>query len=302
MTTHTRFLIALTLAAVAFPSVSSARPGDPKSDFNAAIEQVHRTMDARKWKDAKALLVSTLEAHKDQAYVQERIEDVRGMLKSCSFRTACPVRGVKDVFCGEVRSYDPKTGMIELSWERPKSSKAGAAKESFPCKDFEATKWGTVLLVPFDGPHSIELSGKEIGQDVPEIRVCIEGERAYELKLDAGSMCSLQLVIKESHISTASSTTSFNVLRPYTLKVAVREGQIDASHNGVRLVLGDKKKEDFGRVGFRNVLEPQKIKVQGKASSAWIDERIEALSKQDLEAFEKTYDANADLPTWLRKT
>jgi hypothetical protein len=285
---------------IALSLLAPASIADGKSDFDSALVQVRRMMDARKWKEAKALLGTTLDAHANQTYVRERLDDLREILRACSFELAYPRRDVKSLFCGEVASYDAKSGEISLRWDKTKAPKGDAAKNAFPCEDFESTSWGSVLRVPFDGPHLIEISGKAIGQKVPVIRVCIEGDRSYEVKLDAGSMCSIDRMEGKERTPVASSTNFYNVQRPYTLKVAVRDTQIDASHNGTRMVLGEKSKEDCGRLGFHDVLDPQKIEVRGKVRTAWIDEQIKALADKDKQAFDKAYDPGADLPAWLR--
>lgn len=289
-----RHIAALALAAL--PLLSARVVPDGKADFTAALAQVQKLLDGHRWKDAKALLGTTLEAHVDQAYVRERLDTVRAMTTLCAFELAHPDKGVKGILCGEVADYDPKTGAIELRWER-----AQASKGRFPCDDFESTPQGYVLRMPFDGPHSIELSGKELGQKIPYLLGCVEGERYYEASLDAGSGNEITRVEGEARKSVGSTTTIFNVARPYVLKLAVRANQIEASHNKARLIQVEKAKDEFGRVGFRAVFDPQKIVVTGKARRTWIDEQVEALRKKEREEFDKTYAVEADLPAWLRK-
>lgn len=290
----------LLLVPVVLAVVSLGSSVDEKADFDAAVVQVRKTMDGRRWKEAKGLLLKTLDAHANQDFVRDRLDDIREILKICAVEVAHPRKDAKAVFCGEVASFDAKTGQIVLRWKKPKPSKK-TESEPFPCGDFETTPWGSVLRVPFDGSHVIELSGKAIGQETPLIRVCIAGDKAFELSLDAGSRCGIYRVDGEARTHVADTTNSFNVARPYVLKIEVRGKEIEASHNGTRLILGEKAEDECGRVGFRDVLEPDKIEVRGRARAAWIEEQIDLLTKKDREGFQKTYDPNAELPDWLRK-
>jgi hypothetical protein len=290
---HVRCFLIFLFAFIA--ALAPTGSSDGSGDFAVALDQVQKHIDAQRWKEAKAALTTALDAHGDQPYVRERLDAVRTMMGACAFGLGSPKRTVADVFCGEVASYEAKTGEIELRWDRSKSPKG-----KFPCGDFELVAGSALLKVPFDGPHSIVISGKAIGEMVPILRACIEGDRAYEAELDASSRNRLARVQGDQRKALADTTTIFNVARPYALKLTVRVNQIDVSHNGARLMLAEKTKDEYGRLGYAGVLDPQKIVVQGKVRTAWIEEQLGEVRKKDRAAFDAKYDVNVDLPEYLR--
>lgn len=291
------FCIALpfVLALLAF-----TQPQDGKSEFEQALAQVHERVDAGRWKDARSLLLDALEAHVGEAYVRERRDEVRSLLADCAFELAVPNRGVEGVFCGEVKKYDAEKGALELRWDRPKPKK-GEPEPAFPCEDFERTDRGLLFRAPFVGPHVLELSGREIGQDVPHLIGCSEGGRCYDCALDAGSANTIERVDEKGRKQLGLTTDSFNVGRPYTLKLSVDEHRIEADYNGKRMVQAEKVEGEWGRAGFRDVLEPKRIELRGQVDPAWIETEIAAVRKKERAAFDETHDADAELPEWLRE-
>lgn len=292
--------LALSSGALSAAAAASTAARDGTSEFADALAQARKSLEAHRAKEAQSQLAAALAAHTGQAYVKASLPAVREIAATCAFEIATPRRYVKDVFCGTVSSYDAKTGKIALRWEKPKPVK-DEAPPAFPCDDFETTPWGRVLKLPFDGPCSIELSGKALGQRTPIVRMGYGEERAVELRLDAGSLNVIGFVTDEVFADFGSSSTIFNVARPYKLEVYARAAQFEAKHNGTRLVVGPRLKgEPYGRIGYKDVLDPLLIVVEGTARTAWIEAAIAELAKADRAAFDARYDVNADLPAWLR--
>jgi hypothetical protein len=181
---------------------------------------------------------------------------VTGIVEKRLYQEGSFVKAGQPLFTIDPKLYQSQVNAAQAEVARAAAQKAQADREK-------------ARLIPL-------AERKAIGQKVPMIRVCIEGERAYEVKLDAGSASTIERVEGKARTPVSFSTNIYNVIRPYTIKVTVRETQIDASHNGSRLVLGEKDKEEFGRVGFKDVLDPLKIEVRGKVQTTWIDEQIEA--------------------------
>jgi hypothetical protein len=274
---------------------------DGKADFEAALQQVKKTIDSHRWKEAKELLLSKLGEHKDKDYVRPHLDEIREDLKVCSFAIQHPRKQPADVLCGEVKAYDAKTGQISLIWRADAKGKDGKPISKFPCDDFETVEGDHVLKLPFDGPFSVQFTGKALGQTPPKVRLCIREDSWYEALLDAGDLSKLIKVSGDDRKTLADpSTSGMNVARPYVLKYTVREAQIEASFNGARMLVGPKDKADFGQLAYRDVADLERIEVTGKAKTAWLDEKIDAIAKKELAEFEKTYDAKADLPDWLR--
>lgn len=302
---------AVLVLLVAGACLLGARMVDGKADFEAALQQVERMMGAHKCKEAKALLQQKLAEHADQVYVREHLAAIRVSLKRCSFEIAFPRKGVEDVLCGEVLSYEPKKGYIELRYkkadppkgEAPKGEVAGDARKSntsFTCGDFEKVGTESVLKLPFRAPYFVEFDGKAMEQLNSTVRLGIGREATYSITYDFGSLSTIKRCVGEESTCIASSSTFSNVMRPYKIRVSVRAKQIDAAHNGKRIVLADAVGDTSGRFGFAQFANLEEIRVSGQADRAWIDARIEERTKVDLTEFEKTYAAEADLPEWLR--
>jgi hypothetical protein len=288
--------LALPLALPAFAWGTA----DGKADFDAVLQQVQRSIDGRRFKEAKDLLLAKLEEHKDKDYVRAKLDEIRADLKTCSFNLRHPRKQIGDVLSGQIVSYEPKTGQISLTWKKDAKGKDGKPVE-FPGGDFETADGWKRLTLPFEGPFTLALAGKALGQTAPKVTVCLRADAAYEVILDAGDASRVYLVSKGERVLAADATTNvMNVARPYVLKYVVREGQIEASFNGTRLIQCPKEKDAFGQFAFRDVADLERIEVSGKARIAWIEEKIDAIAKKELAEFEKTYDAKADLPAWLR--
>jgi hypothetical protein len=275
-------------------------PVDGKADFEAVLQQVQRTIEGRRFKEAKELLLAKLAEHKDKDYVRAKLDEITADLKTCSFNLKHPRKQVADLLSAQVVSYEPKTGQISLTWRKDAKAKDGTPVK-FPGDDFETEKADRTLKLPFEGPFSVQFTGKAMGQTPPTVRVCIREDEWYEVVLDAGDASTIYKLSGGDRKHVADATTSaMNVARPYVLKYTVRETQIEASFNGARMIQGKKEKDVYGQLGFRNVAELERIDVSGKAKVAWIEEKIDAIAEKELAAFEKTYDAKADLPAWLQ--
>lgn len=300
-----RHLVAAIVFAIAGFALVSGRSADKSADFGASLDQVARMMDAHKWKEAKALLRAKLDEHAGQDYVRASLAKVRETLKRCSFEIAMPHQGLEDVFCGDVLDFDAKTGQIELRYKKSEPQQDGEAKAaekknaSFDGCDFEKIGKESVLKLPFVGPHIVEFDGKAMDQIEPTVRLGVGTKSTYLVTYAFGNLSKIELCAGTNCQTIASSSTFSNVMRPYKIKVSVREKQIDALHNGKRIVQSDRA-GPFGRFGFAQFANLEEIRVSGIADTAWITARIDERTKLALAEFEKAYDAEADLPEWLR--
>jgi hypothetical protein len=280
--------------------LGSARTPDGKADFDAVLQQVQRSIEGRRFQSAKELLLAKLGEHKDKDYVRAKLDEIRADLKTCSFNLKHPRKQIGDLLTGQIVSYDAKTGQISLAWRKDAKGKDGKPVK-FPGDDFETVQGDRTLKLPFEGPFTLQLAGKALGQTAPKVRLCIREDQSYEVILDAGDASRVYLLSQGERVLAAETTTNvMNVARPYVLKYVVREWQIEASFNGTRLIQCPKEKDAFGQLAFRDVADLERIEVTGKAKTAWIEARIDEIAKKELAEFEKTYDGKADLPAWLQ--
>ncbi len=298
---HSRFALLVLLAA-------PLRAPDAKADFEASLQVVQRSVDARHFKEAKDLLKRKLEENSGQSFVREHLADIQATLKRCSFEIAHPRKQADDILCGDVVAYDPRSGEIDVVYKKDAQRKSDAEKPAgkdapappFPCADFKLVEHVHTLELPFDGPLTLDFSGKGLGQVAPVVWACMHDDSSYRTTVDVGSSITIARVEGDRATVTGSASAMYSVLRPYQLQIAVKEAQIEVRLDGKRVAAGDKAKDEHGRIAFTNLSTLERLEIKGKANAAWIEERIEAAAKSDYAAFEKTYDAKSDLPEWLR--
>ncbi|MCE9593227.1 MAG: hypothetical protein K8S98_03440 [Planctomycetes bacterium] len=275
---------------------------DGRQDFEASLAKAQKLGDAGKWADARKATFASLQEHDGQAYVREHLDDVKALLTRSFVEIACPPRKLDDVLCGEVVAYDAKKGDIELRYKqtKPKGKDAKSA-EPFPCGDFEVRAADHDLIVPFVGPYTAELRGSALGSLDPFVRVAVTSGERYEVALRSGNSSQiLHYRGDRAGASVAGCTDIVNCARPYVIKVVVGKATLEAYFNGKRLLSAGHELDDFGRLGFRDLLGLEEIRVSGKVDVAWVDERVKAANDECRSKVEKEYDVSHDLPKWLQ--
>jgi hypothetical protein len=286
------------LAALSGAARPLAAP-DKKADFDALLKQAKASLDTGRYKEAKEILVTKLADHKGADYVKEKLESIRADVKTCSFRLAFPPKQLADLLSGDVSGYDPKTGQVTITYDR-KAKEAKKPPEKFPGGDVTDVSGENQFKYPFAGPFTLTFQGKALTENCPLVRVCIREDESLLFELDRKGLTCLDRMKGDVADGEVSMTNIYNVLRPYTLKIAVRETQFEALLDGKRVLVGDKPKGVFGPARYWSVKNLDRIEVSGKIDKEWIQGQIDGRSKVDLVEFEKTYDAKADLPEWLR--
>lgn len=275
---------------------------DGRRDFEAALAKAQQLGDAGNCVDARKATFASLKEHDGQAYVREHLDDVKALLTRSFVEIACPPRKLEDVLCGEVVAYDAKKGDLELLYKRPKAKTKDAKDDApFPCDDFETVGANRDLSVPFDGPYTVELRGSALGALDPFVRVGVTGAERYEVSLCTGNASRILYYRGDrAGVELAGCTDLLNASRPYALKVVVGKAKLEAYFNGKRVLSADRALEHFGRLGFRDVLGLDEIRVSGQVDVAWVEARIKAANDECRAKVEKEYDVAHDLPKWLQ--
>lgn len=282
---------------------TTARVADKRSELDALLRQARQALEAGRFQEAKTLLLGKLAEHKGADYLEPKLEEIRATIKTCSFRSACPPKGLKDLLSGEVTAFDPKTGKIAIVYDR-KAMESKTPRQAFPGGDVELVGEESRFRYPFAGEHSVVFKGKALSESCPLVRLCIvenkEVHDSFLFDLDRKGLTCLDHVVDEKVVSQASSTNMYNVTRPYVLKLVVRDAEIEALLDGKRVVVGDKPKKQFGFLSYRRVQNLERIEVAGRIDTTWVQQIVDERARTELLEFEKTYDPKADLPDWLR--
>lgn len=93
--------------------VPLARGPDAKADFEAALQVVRRSVEARHFKEAKERPRETLDDNSGQSFVREHLAEIRAPLKRCSFEIALTRKQADDILRGDVISDDPRSGDLD---------------------------------------------------------------------------------------------------------------------------------------------------------------------------------------------
>lgn len=275
---------------------------DRRADCEAILDQAHKAMEAGRFKEARELLVTKLAEHKDAAYLKPKLESLRADLKTCAFRIAYPRKQLRELIDGVLTVADPKLLQVSIAYDRKDRESAKPARK-FPGPDFETKGEDSVSRYAFDGPYSVQFTGTRLGT-TPIVTVCREVveevEQCYLFEMCRQGLTCLDRLLGAEARNIANSTNTFDVRKPYVMKVAVRDTQIEAFLGGKRVVVGAKEAGHFGRLGFRKFVELERIEISGRLDRAWMEAETEARSAADRIEFEKSWDPNKELPEWAR--
>lgn len=300
-----RTLALAALLGLALAHADLAQPQstlDRKADYEAVRRQIQMALDSGRYRDAKDLLVTKLAEHQGADYLREDLEAIRADVKTCSFRLAYPRKLLRELIDGDLKLADAKTGQVTIVYDR-KEREAKKPPLAFPGADFESIGADLQTKYSFDGPYTVQFTGSRLGL-TPIVRVGIERKddvfESFLFEINRAGLTCLDRVQGEDVSNITNCTNDFDIRKPYVMKVCVREAQIEAFLNNRRVVVGKKPPAHYGRLSYRSFSELERIEIAGKLDRRWIDDQVEARSRVDLAEFEKTYDAKADLPDWLR--
>ncbi len=323
----------LALAAVALGVVP---PGGTEKEFEESLRVVDRTIGSGKAKKAKELLLSTLEAHRDDAFVLYHLSEIEDSLRRAAFWSVNTKPEPKTLVSGELLSWSATSGEIKLRYTL-KPEKAGSSKseksatapttrggdpkpdESVAKKkpshaefaDFELQNRFSVHPLTFDGPFTVEVKGTswpELTKEgrVPVILVCAEWNRAigvqYGLFSSSGVTVPSQILQIEGEdltkLDVASATGTAGA--EYDAKVVVSAANVTAFLDDKRVLSAPRSGPIDGRFAYANFRGVREILVSGKVTPSWLMNVVDESIQKRWAEFDKTYKAADDLPSWLR--
>jgi hypothetical protein len=289
--------------------------GPTEKDFEDQLGVVERTIAAGKWKEAKTLLLATLEKHKDQQWVLYHLTEIKDDLERCAFGAATPKPNPKDLISGNLVSYSPSSGQIDLRYEldkpapEPKGKPAATGSSAQPpakkrvFQDFATVNDFHVHPLAFEGPYKITLSSDAFarvheGGKYPVVVVGYEWDQSYVIVLGSPARIVWMHAGEETELDTAATPQSFGA---HDVEIAVAQASISVSVDGSKLLGCAKGTNVFGRFGYGNFPSVRAVRISGKAQSSWLDGVVDSSVQEQKSKFHSQYKVKDDLPDWLNE-
>ena len=259
----------------------------------ARIEAVARTGASE---TALVNLLELLQDHADADYARHRRLEIETLHKLCAFRMRLRTPALRELLGGEILAADVASGLVKLRY-----TKGNLA---------EWTKVGDhwVFDARFCGPHALELKGGSYTATGGEpgaaalLLTCVEDTRELRLSCGLEGVRGPWLERKQATGTTklaAAESSPCRSGRPYKLRLQVGETTLKVSWNGgAPFLVANKERGEWGRLGFGRI-EFDEVTVEGKVEPAWLQEKLDYATSDQLREFEKSYDPRRALPAWL---
>src|SRR5829696_9429634 len=179
---------ALAVLVSFLPTIQSAakKPAkDPRLLFEAALEQVARSIGAGRFSRARETLIAAIAEHGDADYVLDTLPGIQEDLEQCAFWSQYTRPQAEDAVAGELVSCDARTGEIKLRYrldaaKRKKLAKQRRGTRKLPFEsDFEESEEIYVHPLVFRGPYSLEIRCGPIGAHQPRVAACMQPTGFY---------------------------------------------------------------------------------------------------------------------------
>ncbi len=290
-------LAALCAAGAGFASAQT------EAELELALGEVRALMQREKWAEAKARLVSGLEAHRESDYLPAHWTEIEEDVARCTFGSDYERPAPKELVSGDVRSWNPRTGAISLRYRTGERGLAAATETDPRAGDFfriEGEESGSdVFLHPmlFKGPYSVELRGKELGRgELPIVFVGWDWNTVY------GVVCGIatQVFLVEGGATRLLGVETASVGSPYRFNVRLTADSVSVFSND-RLVLKVKRPTgDFGHIGFTSFSGLEEVQIKGEIEPSWITGLADREVQHAWTEFRAGFDPFAELPSWMK--
>jgi len=265
---------------------------DGANAFQKGLERVSLFEGKDQWSQAKEALGVLLEEHRERDYVRGRLPELRARITRIHFGLTYEAPDPRDLMSGQVAKYDPATGQIRIRYR----SVEGRALD---LRDFEDDSGYLVHPLFFVGKHSITLKGPGFDREARLIASASAKRVVRALIEPHGGGAALVFDEGESYRRVLDQEEQ-RVLRkdkPYELKLIVRKGEVIVTCNKKPL-LRAKGETNPGRIGFAGI-RPNEVVIEGKATTAWIEDLLSQALGRDRSRFEREFDPQTELPDWL---
>ncbi len=290
------------LACLLFASsIAAQQPKSPsEADFDIGLAAVHAQMQKARWTDALAGLRELVRLHPNQVYVQAQSEALAADLQTCAFYAVAKVPKISELLSGKIVSYDERSGRIKVVYA-----------DTF--LDWQGE--GDLLVNPllFAGSYTITASGKAYPGGDSSFGLCFDldpaGSGYFQADFGFASEDRGNRVVSMSArimhdkgdggpTCIAEGRSMAKPGKPFTAVVKVGEDRVDLLLDNKQLLKGKRQKTDFGQVGiWRNTCD--EIVIEGRIEPSCFQSRIDELLGKQREAFDATFNAKKELPSWV---
>lgn len=284
-----------------------------EADFLSGYEEVQALMNQGEWSAARDRLKGLIEEHREKSYVKIKRIEIEECLKNCAFWERFDDKGYDELISGRLHYYRPRSGEIKLEYG------AETAKDFKPPRELNLLAPPDLLMHPalFSGPYTLEFSGRAYPslaftaqEKMPTVHVCCQDNKGYAIcfghdKEKSGrTVKQISASIRcwtEDEMSTrlCKKPSPARSGKRFQLKVKVGKKEIAAYCHNRMLFKVDKPDGLYGGFGYSH-LPFEKIVVQGRIQSSWLEGMRDKAVHEERKRFEKSYDLDADLPEWLR--
>ncbi len=269
--------------------------------FEEGLTKATQMRARGQWKAARESVVKLIEQHGKQDYIQWKASEIDDLVRECAFSEAHPPLQPKDVISGELVSWTPSTGQIKLKY-KPDTM-----------KDWERGEGYRVHPILFRDAHTVEIKSASVNSSSAQsglfALVCTTADLAIRIvpglaaeKMQEGATympASIDLIRQSGNSKLATKDTSpVKPGKPLHIKVKVTAGQVQVTQAGALFLDAKKDKDHWGRVAISN-FTCDEIILEGKAESAWIQQRIDAETTKLRDKFFKSYRRTQFVPAWV---
>lgn len=275
-------------------AASQATPAAEPSPASAAFARVCAEMDAGRAPAAGEMLARLLQEPAHKAWALARRDAVLEEARRIAFWASYAPPPPGALVSGVLEEWVPRTGDIALVY--------GADTMA----DFATIDQG-VLVHPltFRGDHGISLRGPSLSSQGVRLLVAANAHASYRVSFGAGIGTGEPALVEVHRLGTAASDrvgeavpSPLRAGEPFRVGVRVSATGLRVLVDGKTLLQVDKDAAQVGQVGLWPTAFAE-VRIEGKASSAWLDGRCDQHQRAARTRFDATFDLRSIVPDWL---
>lgn len=280
-------------ACLLFLLANAAIAQATEAAFDKSLAAVHIKMAAGKWDQAVGGIEAILKTHANQLYVQAQSAGIINDYKTSRFYQAYPKPRLKDLLSGKVKSFNPRTGIVKITYDddwRDWQGKAGGLR---------------IHPMVFAGKYSVTVAGKKY----PENGVRI----FYDLVTADDDFFTAQFGYdsKQSYIldelgakvggldkTFAKGKSKAKLGEKFTATIIVTEKDIAMRYKRKSALKTRRRRDQMGQIAiFRGKWDT--LTIEGKVEPSWHQAVIDAEVAKNRESFKGSFNIKKQLPKWL---
>jgi hypothetical protein len=281
--------------------VADGAKGPDEKAFGKSFESIQKLGDAGKWSDEKKSLLKLLNETGDQPFVHSRRTELVDELRRAAIRTAVPQPEPATMTDGRLLAWDRHNGDLSITYDAGK------------WKDFKTIGRLAVHPAAFEGPVTVKVDGDDFrwtGGLMFEIAIGIHDDEVVLVALgarkDTGNNSYFPAVTEIVEVSgghrnvLAKEARAPNAGKHFDVEIVVGTTEIAVNSGGSRLCQAKLPEKFHGQVGFTNEPYLKHVSLRGRASPAWLQGKLDAVTHDAEEKFLAKWKVDDDLPPWLK--